>query len=262
MRRRWSPIENRARLALLLAAALAGCAAQRNAALPPGDNSRNALDWQGAYVGTTPCADCPGIRTRIELREDGTFTRNLAYLDSNVRRTETGSFEWDSAGARITLAADGREVQRAQVGENALFLLDRNGERITGERAALYRLAKIVNDERIENRRWRLVELDGQAVAAPADREVAFFELDGANARIAGNASCNRFSGTYELAAGNRLSFGSDLITTRMACGNLEQERQFLEMLTRVESYTLGDGTLALNGADAAPLARLRSTDQ
>jgi uncharacterized lipoprotein NlpE involved in copper resistance len=68
-------------MAFLVAAALAGCGTtQRTTAPPAGDNSRNALDWQGVYVGTVPCADCEGIRTRIELRGDGTFTRALTYL--------------------------------------------------------------------------------------------------------------------------------------------------------------------------------------
>jgi heat shock protein HslJ len=119
----------------------------------------------------------------------------------------------------------------------------------------------VVNDARIENRRWLLVELYGRAVAAAGDRERAFMELDGANARVAGNASCNRFSGTYELTAGDRLRFGPDIVATRMACGNLEQEGQFLDMLGRVESYALASDTLSLSGGDA-PLARFRTVDE
>src|SRR5690606_27528761 len=48
--------------------------------VPAGDNSRNALDWEGVYVGTVPCADCAGIRTRIELDRDGGYSRSLVYL--------------------------------------------------------------------------------------------------------------------------------------------------------------------------------------
>jgi len=247
--------------------ALAGCgtAPPRGAdtgASSAGDNSRNALDWQGVYVGTIPCADCPGIRVRIELRDDGRFTRAWTYLERNVAPlTDTGRFEWDSAGARIRLMSAERAAQQYQVGENVLFALDRNGQRITGERADLYRLEQVVNDARIENRRWRLIELNGRAVEPPAEREGVYFELDGAQARVTGNASCNRFSGTYALTAGGRLQFDPNLITTRMACDAIELEREVLEVLPRVDNYTLADGVLSLNRARMAPLARFRAQD-
>ena len=36
------------------------------------------------------------------------------------------------------------------------------------------------------------------------------------------------------------------------------REREFLDMLARVDNYSLGDGTLSLNRARMAPLARFR----
>jgi copper homeostasis protein (lipoprotein) len=225
---------------------------------PGGDNSRNALDWEGVYVGTVPCADCEGIRTRIELGRDGRYSRSLLYLGRDEQPiTDSGTFEWDDAGSRITLGA-GQRLQEYQVGENVLFHLDRNGERITGELAAAYRLAKMVSDPLVENRRWQLVELAGRAVEPPEGREGAYLELNAAQSRVAGNASCNRFFGTYELGAGGRLRFGSEMGSTMMACPELDQEREFLEMLSRVDNYTLGDGMLSLNRARMAPLARFR----
>ena len=253
-------------LALFAVFALAGCTtpprASTTGAPPSGDNSRNSLDWQGVYVGTIPCADCPGIRVRIELHDDATFARSWTYLERNVAPlTDTGRFEWDSAGARITLMSAERDAQQYQVGENVLFTLDRNGQRITGERADLYRLAKVVNDARVENRRWRLIELNGRAVEPPTGREGVYFELDGAQARVTGNASCNRFSGMYALTAGSLLQFEPNLITTRMACDDLALEQEFLEVLPRVDNYTLADNVLSLNRARMAPLARFRTDD-
>jgi copper homeostasis protein (lipoprotein) len=225
---------------------------------PSGDNSRNALDWEGVYAGTVPCADCAGIRTRIELGRDGGYSRSLVYLGRDEQPiTDSGTFEWDDEGARITLGA-GERLQRYQVGENVLFHLDRNGERIAGDLAAAYRLEKIVSDPLVENRRWQLVELGGRAAEPPAGREGAYFELDPAESRITGNASCNRFFGSYELHPGGRIRFGSEMGSTMMACPDLEQEREFLEMLGRVDNYTLGDGMLSLNRARMAPLARFR----
>lgn len=248
---------------VLVTAALAGCATTEppRETVPIGDNSRNALDWAGVYVGTLPCADCPGIRTRLELRGDNTFTRTFTYLERDVGPfEETGSFTWDSSGSRITL--DGNGAQQYQVGENVLFHLDRSGQRIRGDLAAAYRLEKTVSDPRIEGRRWQLFELNGRAVASPASREAAYLELDAAQARVAGNAGCNRFFGTYELTTGNRLRFGPNLGSTMMACPELEREREFLAMLARVDSYTIGDGTLSLNRARMAPLARFRPAER
>lgn len=225
---------------------------------PVGDTSRNALDWEGVYVGTLPCADCEGIRTRVELGRDGAYSRSLVYLGREGQPiVDSGTFDWDDAGARVSLG-EGERAQRYLVGENALFHLDRNGERITGELAAAYRLEKLVSDPQIENRRWQLIELAGRAIEPSADRDGAYFELDSAQARVTGNASCNRFFGGYELLAGGRLRFGSEMGSTMMACPELDQEREFLAMLSRVDNYTLGDGTLSLNRARMAPLARFR----
>ena len=86
-----------------------------------------------------------------------------------------------------------------------------------------------------------------------------YFELDASQARVTGNASCNRFFGTYDITTGNRLRFGPNIGSTMMACPELEREREFLEMLTRVDNYSIGDGMLSLNRARMAPLARFRS---
>jgi len=250
----------RRRGAWLVLTALAGCSVpSEQPPSPGGDNSRNSLDWQGTYVGTLPCADCEGIRARIELRGDGTFSRSLTYLGRNGPPTDdTGTFTWDGTGSRVALGATSGDSQQYQVGENVLFHLDRNGQRITGDLAARYRLEKTVNDPSLEGRRWQLVELNGQPVQTTPGREGAFLELDGAASRVTGNASCNRFFGTYDLTAGNRLRFAPNLASTLMACPELERERAFLDALSRVDNYTIGEGTLSLNRARMAPLARFR----
>ena len=242
-------------------AALLGCAAGNAPLSPPqADNSRTSLDWPGVYRGTVPCADCAGIRTRIELRGDGTFARSRVYLGENERPiADQGRFEWDDSGSRITVGT-GRNAQQYQVGENALFHLDRRGERIIGDLAAAYRLNKLVTDERIENQRWELVELNGRPIERPASRDGPYLELDSAQQRVAGIASCNRFFGSYELAAGGRIRFGPDMGSTMMACPELE--REFVAALARVDNYTLGDGVLSLNRARMAPLARFRTAER
>jgi copper homeostasis protein (lipoprotein) len=229
-----------------------------NGALADGHTSRNALDWDGVYTGVVPCADCEGIRTRIELTRDGTYSRSLVYLGRDERAiTDSGRFEWDDAGLRITLG-EGERSQQYHVGELVLFHLDRSGERIIGEFASAYRLEKTVNDPLIEDRRWVLVELNGRTIEESTGGERAYLELDGAKAQMAGKAFCNRYFGGYELHTGGRLRFGTDIGSTMMACPDLDSEREFFDILGRVDNYTLGDGMLSLNRARMAPLALFR----
>jgi uncharacterized lipoprotein NlpE involved in copper resistance len=116
---------------VLLAGVLAGCAQpQGGAAAAPPDaahNSRNALDWAGVYAGVLPCADCPGIETRLTLQRDGGFELSTRYLDRQpAPQTVRGQFQWNAAGNTITLDAAGQGRQ-FRVGEGRLLQLDRDG---------------------------------------------------------------------------------------------------------------------------------------
>lgn len=115
---------------LCAAAALAACAPRvetAGAAPPDMHNSRNALDWAGAYEGVLPCADCPGIRTRLLLQADGGFELSTQYIDRQTAPTKTsGRFSWNAAGNTITLDAAGAG-QQFRVGEGRLLQIDRDG---------------------------------------------------------------------------------------------------------------------------------------
>ena len=56
----------------LTLAFLTACAPSRNAA-PSTATARDSLDWAGSYEGVLPCADCPGIRTRVTLSDNGRY---------------------------------------------------------------------------------------------------------------------------------------------------------------------------------------------
>jgi heat shock protein HslJ len=120
--------------------------------------------------------------------------------------------------------------------------------------------AQTIGDSGLENRRWLLVELNATPVATLPDSEPVYLELDSALSRVTGNASCNRFFGTYELSDGNRLQFGPDIGATRRACAQLDVERDFLAMLAGVDAYTLAGDVLELQHG-GAPVARFRAAD-
>jgi uncharacterized lipoprotein NlpE involved in copper resistance len=115
-------------LMLALAAALVACMPRNDAAVPdPAHNSRNALDWTGVYEGIMPCADCPGIQTRLTLHKDGGYELSTQYLQRQVApQTARGQFSWNATGSAITLDAAGHG-QQFQVGEGRLLQLNQDG---------------------------------------------------------------------------------------------------------------------------------------
>ncbi len=105
-------------------------------------SAQNALDYWGTYSGTLPCADCEGIETEIELRQDNTYTKKATYIGkSNDVLESSGTFSWNNEGNSITLLNED-EPNQYFVEENVLFHLDKEGNRITGNQADRYRLEK------------------------------------------------------------------------------------------------------------------------
>ena len=94
---------------------------------PDMHNSRNSLDWAGTYEGVLPCADCPGIKTRLTLNKDGTYELRAEFLDRpTVPKTVRGRFTWHANGNAISLDARGGRQQYA-VREGNLAPLNLDG---------------------------------------------------------------------------------------------------------------------------------------
>jgi heat shock protein HslJ len=219
-------------------------------------NSRNSLDWYGVYKGTTPCADCEGIETTITLKRDGTFKRSLKYLGKEENSFfDEGQFQWNDQGSKVTLMEEAGRNQMYQVGENVLFHLDQEGNRITGELADMYRLNKNLTDPRLENKKWVLIELMGKPIDNKEGKGEGFIEFDMETGMFSGKNTCNNFFGQYELLEGDRIKFGQ-AGSTLMACPDMETEKAFMEVLKMADNYNVVDGIFSLNRAKMAPLAR------
>ena len=107
------------------------------------DNSQTSLDWPGTYSGNLPCQDCAGIETSLELNTNLTFTLKSVYLGKSDQVFEkTGTFVWSKDGGRITLNLAENTGNQYQVGENILYQLDANGNKIAGSLASRYTLVK------------------------------------------------------------------------------------------------------------------------
>ncbi|MDQ2793434.1 MAG: META domain-containing protein [Bacteroidota bacterium] len=109
--------------------------------------------------------------------------------------------------------------------------------------------------EGIRNKYWKLVTLEGRAVAmAPSQERKAYFMLRDSS-RVTGFGGCNVLNGSYELNESQlRLRF-VNMLTTMRACPGPDSERSFLEVLNQTNNYTLRGDTLLLNVGRRAPLA-------
>ncbi len=211
---------------------LSGCASKNttsstssSAQATTADNSRTSVDWPGTYTGVVPCDDCEGIEMSITLHEDGTYLLKSKSLgkDDQVAK-HSGSFTWDEAGGKIQLQGLAEGPDRYLVGENVLYQLDEQGNRITGDMAARYALMKgggeaaPVPEALVTAASWRLTELMGKPVPPPAEGQNApslTFERQAPN--VHGFAGCNNFTGNAEFMPGNRLRFGNLAMTRRRA---------------------------------------------
>lgn len=230
--------------------------------VPLGDTSENSLDWNGQYKGTLPCADCEGINTTLTLKASGDFRRSLEYIGKSENTIEeTGIFSWDASGSNITLSLEDGSTQSYKVGENRLWQLDQNGERIAGELADKYLLYKNKMDYALENKTWVLTELMGQTVESSENRKEATLRFLSEEALIAGNNSCNQIGGSYELLDGNRIKIGT-LRSTMMACPDMSIADELNQVLEKIDNYTVLDGVLQLNKARMAPLAKFKLKDE
>lgn len=113
------------------------------AAVPDMHTAQNALDYDGKYKGVLPCADCEGIETELTLDRDGSYTLKTTYLGKNATPFEnSGTYTWAEDGSTIILSGITDAPNRYFVGENKIFQLDMEGNRISGELADKYMLKK------------------------------------------------------------------------------------------------------------------------
>ena len=113
------------------------------AAVPDMHTAQVSLDYEGKYKGVLPCADCEGIETELTLESGGKYTLQTTYLGKKETAFEkSGTFTWSENGSTITLSDITDAPNRYFVGENQLFQLDMEGNRITGELADKYILRK------------------------------------------------------------------------------------------------------------------------
>ena len=90
-------------------------------------------------------------------------------------------------------------------------------------------------DRGLAGTKWSLEEIGGKPVMADSRASLDF----PTNSGVAGNGSCNRFTGSVEIT-GSTLKFGP-LAATRMMCGpdSTRQESEYLNALADVDRYEI-----------------------
>jgi len=217
---------------LALALALTACMPRKDGdGIPPvanpdpAHNSRNSLDWAGVYEGVLPCANCPGIQTRLTLNRDETFELSTLYLDRDkAPRIVRGRFSWQPSGNAITLDAQ-HGGQQFMVGEGRLAQLEAGAAPVWPQQPN--RVLKFVASadqagmqRTLESYRWTLTSAtaaQGQRIEglpAGVGRPIVFSFAEG---RLNIEGGCNRTFGGYQIEGGSRLKVGR-MASTLMAC--------------------------------------------
>ena len=257
--------------------------------------SQNSLDYIGVYKGILPCADCRGIITTIELKENATYSLKTSYQGKSTKVfEENGRFTWNDIGNTILFNDIKNAPNQYFVGEHTLTQLDMSGKKVTGDLAADYILRKEMSsmemqkeieespsNEKLNNRmitrtviktvnpaegkfalaktHWKLIELDGKKVKQKGKKDF-YIKLNSKDGKFHGYAGCNNFNGNYAMPKSFEISF-SNLASTMMACDNMDLETKLMKTLEEVDSYTIKGNILQLKKEKLTTLAKFEAVN-
>jgi len=255
-------------------------------------DAKNTLNYEGNYKGILPCADCEGIETTVCLNENSTYSIRTTYLGKGNKIFEQkGTFSWNKSGNIVTFDNIENAPNQYEVAKNTLTQLDMSGKKITGNHAADYILAKqkgtiengvTVNETTVNlnnkmeaktvikkvnpavgkvtlaETKWKLVELHGKKIKQNG-KKMYFLKLNSKDGKFRAYAGCNNFSGNYVMPSAFGIAF-TNVISTEMACIDMELESRFSKMLENTDRYTLNDNILQLKKGKKEVLATFEPT--
>ncbi len=105
--------------------------------------SKNTSVFNGVYSGSTPCADCPGIRLQVTFSPDSMYYETSEYLERATKISDTG--RWRKSDSILTVDFAGRDPHQIFfkiVNDTTIQMLDGTGNPITGPLAEKYLLKK------------------------------------------------------------------------------------------------------------------------
>ena len=92
----------------------------------------HGLALPASFAGVLPCADCPGIRYKLDIWPQGGFALQRDYIDRDAGVTAMG--RWHVDPARSALVLTGPEAQEWQIlGNGQLRLMGQDGQPIESD---------------------------------------------------------------------------------------------------------------------------------
>ena len=108
---------------------------------------------------------------------------------------------------------------------------------------------------RLSESTWNVIDLEKKVVEKTQNNP--FITFDTNEMRVSGSGGCNRISGTFKSQPNSdQISF-SQMITTRMACLNMETENTFLNLIGKVSFFKIENDTLTLYDSNRNELISL-----
>jgi uncharacterized lipoprotein YbaY/heat shock protein HslJ len=217
-----------------------------------------------SFVGTMPCADCPGIHYQLDLKPDHTFSSHMKYQERDATFNDSGRWELANNGKMLVLQGKSKVNEKFSVLDaDTLRKLDINGNEIVSQlNYDLKRAPQSAPGERpaaadapLENTHWKLAALGDASVSADSVQSEAFLVLDPQQHRISGSGGCNRLTGSYELD-GEQLKFGQTAGTMMMCPKGMDTEQDFFKSLGQVNQWKITGQRLELLDSDRKVLAR------
>ena len=113
-----------------------------------------------------------------------------------------------------------------------------------------------VSDSGLTETYWKLVELMGKPVStSPTGKKEVHIEFRKEGNRVEGFGGCNGFGGKFETKNNFNISI-TNVISTMMACPDLETENELFNVIKTVDNYYIKNDTLSLSKAKMATMAR------
>lgn len=108
-------------------------------------NAKNSLDYFGTYSGTIPAASGEGIKLKLVLNKDKTYTLVYDYIgEKDGVYTEQGDYTIDKN--IITLENKNEPPKYFMIKDNKVVMLNSDKQEVTGDLANMYILNKIPNE--------------------------------------------------------------------------------------------------------------------
>lgn len=258
------------------AAAGVGAAAATSSAHNKANAAEVLMPLPAVFTGTLAlaCADCaPGVAYELRLQgADGESTRGTYSLHrqavNSLAQTplESGPWRLSYDFGRLILGGGTMPALYAIKDRNTLVQLGIEGKPLDGGQHQLQRVltnntppgpqapaaaawATPAASGALEATFWKLVRVGrgralGTALAHPDDlQRLPHFVLEPGEQRITGSGGCNRFAGSFQREAADKVVL-TGIVSTRMACAENDKtllEVAFFDALHQTRRYRMAD---------------------